>query len=409
MLPVIRNGVTGILGLDPAVIEAARGVGMTEWQRLRRVELPLAAPMLMAGVRTAAVWVIGAATLSTPVGQTSLGNYIFSGLQVQNWVAVLFGCVAAAILALIVDQLLGLIETGVARRSRARVAIGVLALAAGIAAAVPHDDDASSYVIGAKNFSEQYILSALFVDRIAVEGGSASRRTGLGSAIVFEALAAGDIDAYVDYSGTIWANFMGRTDIPPRDRLLREMSEWLGREHGIVMLGPLGFENAYALAMRRDRAAELGVRTIADLAARSNRLTIGADFEFFARPEWPALRDGYGLEFTRRREFQSTFMYQAVATGEVDVITAFSSDGRIAVNDLVVLDDPRGTILPYDAIVLIAAEHANDALLRRALAPLVGAIPVEVMREANYRVDRRDDPEPPVAAARWLALRVLER
>ncbi|HET8698762.1 MAG TPA: ABC transporter permease, partial [Gammaproteobacteria bacterium] len=105
MLPVIRNGVTGILHLDPAVIEAARGVGMTEWQRLKRVELPLAAPMLMAGVRTAAVWVIGAATLSTPVGQTSLGNYIFSGLQVQNWVAVLFGCVAAALLALVADQL----------------------------------------------------------------------------------------------------------------------------------------------------------------------------------------------------------------------------------------------------------------------------------------------------------------
>jgi osmoprotectant transport system permease protein len=407
MLPVIRNGVTGILGLDPAVIEAARGVGMTEWQCLRRVELPLAAPMLMAGVRTASVWVIGAATLSTPVGQTSLGNYIFSGLQVQNWVAVLFGCVAAAGLAFIVDQLLGLIETGVARRSRPRVAIGALALAAGIAAAVPPDDDDSSYTIGAKNFSEQYILSALFVDRIVAEGGSASRRTGLGSAIVFDALKAGDIDAYVDYSGTIWANVMARTDVPPRDRLLREMSEWLGREHGIVMLGALGFENAYALAMRRDRAAELGVRSIADLAARSSQLTVGADFEFFARPEWPALRDGYGLEFARRREFQSTFMYQAAATGEVDVITAFSSDGRIAANDLIVLEDPRGAILPYDAIVLISAEHANDPLLRRALTPLIGAIPVEIMREANYRVDRGDDAEPPVAAARWLGLRVL--
>ena len=217
MLPVIRNGVTGILNLDPALIEAARGVGMTDWQRLKRVELPLAAPMLMAGVRTAAVWVIGAATLSTPVGQTSLGNYIFSGLQVQNWVSVLFGCVAAAALALIVDQLLGLIESGVTTRRRARIAIGALALAAGVAAAaVPRGDGAAgSYVIGAKNFSEQYILSALIVDRIAEEGGVASRRVGLGSAIVFNALAAGDIDAYVDYSGTIWANVMRRTDVPP--------------------------------------------------------------------------------------------------------------------------------------------------------------------------------------------------
>ncbi|HWN36967.1 MAG TPA: ABC transporter permease, partial [Gammaproteobacteria bacterium] len=122
MLPVIRNGVAGILNIDPAVIEAARGVGMTDWQRLWRVELPLAAPLLMAGIRTAAVWVIGTATLSTPVGQVSLGNYIFSGLQLQDWVSVLFGCIAAAVLALVVDQLLGAIETGLARRSRPRVA-----------------------------------------------------------------------------------------------------------------------------------------------------------------------------------------------------------------------------------------------------------------------------------------------
>jgi osmoprotectant transport system permease protein len=409
MLPVIRNGVTGILGLDPALIEAARGVGMTRSQRLMRVELPLAAPMLMAGIRTAAVWVIGAATLSTPVGQTSLGNYIFSGLQVQNWVAVLFGCVAAAALALIVDYLLALIEQGVARRSRARIMVGALVLLAGIASAAASRNgvDAARYVIGAKNFSEQYILSALMADRIAAEGGSAVRRTGLGSAIVFDALAAGDIDAYVDYSGTIWANVMRRVDVPPRERLLREMSEWLSRERGVAMLGTLGFENAYALAMRRDRAAELGIRSIADLAEHSSTLTVGADFEFFARPEWPSLRDGYGLAFANRREFQSTFMYEAVATREVDVITAFSSDGRIAANDLVVLEDPQGAILPYDAIILIAAKRSDDPLLHRALAPLVDAIPVALMREANYRVDRKDEPETPVAAARWLAARAV--
>jgi osmoprotectant transport system permease protein len=121
------------------------------------------------------------------------------------------------------------------------------------------------------------------------------------------------------------------------------------------------------------------------------------------RPEWPALRDSYGLAFGSRREFESTFMYEAVETREVDVITAFSSDGRIAAYDLAVLEDPRGAILPYDAIILIARERANDPLLRRALAPLVGTIPVDLMRDANYRVDRRGDPESPVAAARWLA------
>jgi osmoprotectant transport system permease protein len=116
MLPVIRNTITGIDGVDPALRRAAQGVGMTERQSLFMVELPLALPVIMAGIRTAAVWVIGTATLATPIGQTSLGNYIFSGLQTQNWVFVLFGCVAAALLALAVDLLLSLMERGAAQR-----------------------------------------------------------------------------------------------------------------------------------------------------------------------------------------------------------------------------------------------------------------------------------------------------
>ncbi|HWA61006.1 MAG TPA: ABC transporter permease, partial [Caulobacteraceae bacterium] len=118
VLPILRNAVAGLTGVDPAVREAADGVGMTASQKLWRVEAPLAAPVIMAGVRTAAVWTIGAATLSTPVGQTSLGDYIFSGLQTENWVDVLVGCAASAALALVADQLLGLIEAGVRSRSR---------------------------------------------------------------------------------------------------------------------------------------------------------------------------------------------------------------------------------------------------------------------------------------------------
>lgn len=404
MLPVIRNGVAGILNIDAALVEAARGVGMTEWQRLWRVELPLAAPLIMAGVRTAAVWVIGAATLSTPVGQVSLGNYIFSGLQVQDWVLVLFGCVAAAALALVVDQLLGAIEAGMARRSRWRVAAGVAVLAVGIAvAALPAGQRAAaSYIVGGKSFSEQFILAELMSARITAAGRAAVQRTGLGSAVVFGALANGDIDVYVDYSGTIWANVMRRTDVPRREPMLAQIGAWLDEEHGIVMLGALGFENAYGLAMRRDHAERLGIATIADLAAHAPGLAIGGDFEFFVRPEWEALRAAYGLEFASRREFESTFMYQAVAGGDVDVISAFTSDGRIAADDLLVLADPAGAILPYDAIVLIAPKRAGDAVLRQALAPLVGAIPLALMQEANHRVDRDRDKETPQLAARWL-------
>jgi osmoprotectant transport system permease protein len=365
----------------------------------------------MAGVRTAAVWVIGAATLSTPVGQVSLGNYIFSGLQVQDWVSVLFGCVAAAALALLADQLLAAIELGLAQRSRVRVGAAAALLAVGIAAAaVPASRQAPvSYVVGGKSFSEQFILAELLALQIAGAGGAASQRTGLGSSIAFGALTSGDVDVYVDYSGTIWANVMQRTDVQPREAMLAEIEGWLAKTYGVELLGTLGFENAYGLAMRRDRAQELGIASIADLAAHAGQLSIGGDFEFFARPEWPALRDTYGLAFAGRREFESTFMYQALVSGEVDVITAFTSDGRIAANDLLVLADPAGAILPYDAIVLLAPGRAADPSLRRALEPLIDAIPLTLMQEANYRVDRDSGKETPAAVARWLAGEIAAR
>ncbi|MGH8210683.1 MAG: ABC transporter permease/substrate-binding protein [Steroidobacteraceae bacterium] len=405
MLPILRNGVTGLTNLDPAVIEAARGVGMTNRQRLLRIELPLAAPVLMAGVRTAAVWVIGGATLSTPVGQTSLGNYIFSGLQVQDWVSVLFGCVAAVALALCADQLLGLIEVGVATR-RPRIAwLGLSVLLAGVGAAGAGSWAAAgqpAYVVGAKNFAEQYILAALMTDRIRKEGSAATARADLGSVIAFRALASNALDAYVDYSGTVWSTIMGRHDALPRRQMLQEMTAQLRKDYGVVLLGALGFENAYALAMRRERAEALGIRTIADLAQRAPELRIGGDFEFFARAEWQALRKRYGLRFREQRQFQPTFLYRAVTTNEVDVISAASSDGRIRAYDLIALEDPQQVIPPYDAIVLVSPARASDPVLRRALEPLVGAIPIDLMREANYMVDRDNDRVPPSQAARWL-------
>lgn len=403
MLPVLRNSLTGILGIDPALIQAARGVGMTPRQSLFLVELPLAMPVIMAGIRTSAVWVIGTATLSTPIGQTSLGNYIFAGLQTQNWVFVLFGCFAAALLALAVDQFLAMMERGLAARRRASIAAGAIGLACILLAAlVPNLGRAPSYyVIGAKPFTEQYILSALMQQRLGAAGLSASRRDGLGSTVAFNALAAGEIDAYVEYTGTIWANYMKRSDTLPREQMLAEVHNWL-KERGIVVPGALGFENAYALAMTRSRAEGLGITGIPALAAQSPGLAIGGDYEFFGRPEWLALRDAYGLRFRDERQMQSTFMYQAVAAGELDVIAAYSSDGRVARYDLVILDDPKQAIPPYDAVLLVSPRRANDRALLAALRPLVGAIDIALMQQANLRADRTENKETPAAAARWL-------
>jgi osmoprotectant transport system permease protein len=367
------------------------------------VELPLALPVMMAGIRTAAVWVIGTATLSTPIGQTSLGNYIFAGLQTQNWVFVLFGCFAAAALALLVDQLLALVETGIRNRSRVRAAlggIGVLALVA--ATLVPSlARSQSTYIVGAKTFTEQYVLAALMAQRLRVAGLSASSREGLGSNVVFDALASNDIDVYVDYSGTLWANQFHRTDVKPRAELLADLRATLAQQN-ITLLGELGFENAYAMVMPKKRADALGVRSIADLASRAGTMSIAGDYEFFSRPEWAGLQKAYGLSFRAQRQMQPDFMYAAVASGEVDVIAGYTSDGLIAKYDLVVLDDTKHAIPPYDAIVLISPKRAADQVLRTALTPLLGRIDIATIREANLRASGNDADSSPDAVAKWL-------
>ncbi|WP_129792815.1 ABC transporter permease/substrate-binding protein [Sphingosinicella sp. CPCC 101087] len=406
LLPILRNGIAALRNLDPDLIEAADGLGMTGRQRLRLVELPLGAPVILAGIRTASVWTIGAATLATTVGQPSLGNLIFSGLQTENWVRVLVGCAAAAGLALVVDGLLGLVETGLARRSRRRVGLGLAGIAAGLAFAVaplPATGPATeTMIVGAKNFSEQYILARVIEQRLEAAGLRTGRRDNLGSTVAYQALAAGDVAVYVDYAGTLWANILGRRDTPPPEEMRSVLARELRARDGVRLLGALGFENAYALAMRRDRAEALGIRTLDDLARHAPRLRLAADLEFLSRPEWRAVRDAYGLTFAEQRSYSPTFMYRAIAGGSAEVITAFSSDGRIAALDLVILADPRRALPSYDALLLLAPDHADDLRLVGALRPLIGALPVDRMRRANLMVDRDEDKRTPAEAACWL-------
>lgn len=408
LLPILRNAVTAQANLDPGVIEAAEAMGMTAGQKLRLVQAPLAAPFVMAGIRTAAVWTIGAATLATTIGQRSLGDPIFAGLQTQNWALVLAGCLAAAALALAVDGALGLVEHGLSTRRRWMWLTGAALLLAGILAATAPlwSRGERTVVIGAKNFSEQFILARLIGHRLERAGYRVTYREGLGSAVAFAAVAGGDIDVYVDYTGTIWNGAMRRTDVPPRDAMTAAIAEWTQAERGVRLIGALGFENAYAFAMRGDDARRRGIRTLDDLARASPALVLGSDLEFLERPEWAAVRRAYPLRFRRATPYSPTFMYRALASGSADVISAFSSDGRIAADRLTVLTDPKGATPGYDAILLAAPARANDARFAAALAPLVGRIPVAAMREANYLVDRDADKASPDQAARWLERRL---
>jgi osmoprotectant transport system permease protein len=182
--------------------------------------------------------------------------------------------------------------------------------------------------------------------------------------------------------------------------VLADMKTWLAKEHGIVLLGDLGFENAYALAMPRAKAASLGIRSIADLARHAATMSVAGDYEFFGRPEWAALRSAYGLTFRQQRQMQPEFMYEAVSYGDVDVIAGYTSDGRLAQFNLTVLADPKAAIPPYHAVLLLSPRRANDSALNSALRPLIGAVDVALMQQANLRAGSGG--ASPSEAARWL-------
>jgi len=406
LLPILRNTVSGLASISPALTEAARAVGMTSRQQLLRVELPLATPMILAGVRTAAAWTVGMATLATPVGSLSLGNYIFGGLQTRNYAAVLVGCSAAACLALVLDAVLALLAAGLANRRRGRVlgaAFCLLVLYGYVTVSLALPLLAASrqpLVVGAKNFTEQYVLSEILAQHLRNSSGRRVRvRSSLGSSVAFEALRHGQIDAYVEYSGTLWTTVLQNSGpLPARDTVLAEVRSRLEDNYGIRVMAKLGFENAYALAMRRARAKRLGVSTLSDLTRCAGDLSLGTDYEFLERPAWKAIAHTYALSFASKRAMDPSLMYDAVHQGSVDVISAFTTDPRIAAYDLVLLADDRGVIPPYDAVILVGPRVWRlDSKSARLLASLEGSIDVQEMRHMNLRIDREHESPAKVA------------
>ena len=397
MLPMVRNTVTGLEAVAEDVVEAARGIGMSPGQILTRVRLPLALPVIIAGIRTAAVWTVGLATLSTLVGATSLGNYIFTGLQTRNLVAVTVGSIAAAVMAVILDAIIGGMqwlaenrnnEAAAGRYRKVFAAVcGALALGLGVSAWSLLPEPEADFTIGGKGFTEQHIIAGLLAAELEAAGFRVEQRLGLGTQVIFEATASNTVDAYLEYSGTVWANVMNRNDNPGRAAVLEEVIDHVETGVGMKVIGPAGFQNLYALAMRKDRARELGVSSIEDLIPIARQLVAGGDLEFFGRPEWIAVRDAYGIDFARKLTFDTTLMYTAVDEGQVDLITAYTSDGRIAHFDLLVLEDPRNAMLPYDGFLLASGEAARNPGFTAALSAVAGRISDEVMREANRIVD----------------------
>lgn len=397
MLPIVRNTVTGLEAVAEEVVEAARGIGMSSIQILIRVRLPLALPVIIAGIRTAAVWTVGLATLSTLVGATSFGNYIFTGLQTRNLVSVCVGSLAAALMAILLDSLIGGMQWLAENRNQhgldkkfklVKTSLSLaLLLAVAFSAYSLLPEPKPDFVVGGKGFTEQYIIAGLLKAELEDAGFIVDQRLGLGTEVVYSATANETIDIYLEYTGTIWANRMGNTENPGRESVLLGVTEHVERRDGMINIGTVGFQNLYALAMHKDRATELGVSTIEDLIPIASELVAAGDLEFFGRPEWATLRDTYNIDFAEKLTFDATLMYEAIFEKQVDLISAYTSDGRVAAYDLQILEDSRNAMLPYDGILLASRGAAQNSIFMKTMQALVNKISDDEMRQANRIVD----------------------
>ena len=419
LLPIIRTTVAGMTGVDRSLVEAGTALGMTPRQLLVQVELPLAAPAILAGIRVAAVIGVGTATIAAAVGAGGLGEYIFRGLSMVEPTVILAGAVPAALLALAVDGALLLAER-IARRRRQPLrvvavgALAVLVLVAGIVAVAwaRSSPRGATIRVGSKNFTEQIILGELLAQHIERSTGLAvERRLNLGGTFICDrALRSGDIDVYVEYTGTAdTAVFKHPTDTDPARVLDRVKQSYAAA--GLAMLPPLGFENTFAILVRGDDARRLRLTTIEDAAPHTSSWRAGFGYEFLQRADgFPGLRDRYGLRFGGApTAMDLSLIYRALAQKQVDLIAGDATSGLISAYDLVMLQDNRRYFPPYDAVPI-----ARGAMLlarpdvRRALESLAGRITVDDMRRMNRAVDA-DRRDPADVAGEFLARLERER
>ena len=412
LLPIIRNTVTGILNVDPNVREAAVAMGMTGGQVLRQVELPLAMGVIVTGIRVATVIAVGVTTIAAAVGAGGLGVYIFRGLRQYDNNLLLAGALSAALLALAADSLLGLVERQFSFETQRSVVARRLALAVAVVLIVggavfwlgrstPLSE--SRIAVGSKDFTESALLAEIVAQMLEERGVSVERRFELGGNLPHEALVAGTLDIYPEYTGTSFTAILQHAPITdPRAVYDRVRQEYADR-FKIEVSQPLGFENTFAILVRGEDARRLNLKTISNAATEASRWRAGFGQDFMSRADgYPGFSKTYGLKFAEVREMDLSLTYIALSSRQVDLIAGNSTEGRIATLDLFQLADDRRYFPPYEAVYLVREDSlARVPALQEVLAKLANAISTDEMRRLNYEIDgeKRDPKE---VAKEWI-------
>jgi osmoprotectant transport system permease protein len=382
LLPIVHNTYTGISNVDPAIREAGQGMGMTDSQLLWKVEVPLALGTIFAGIRVATVIGVGVATIAAAIGAGGLGMYIFRGVSMVDSRVILAGAIPAAALALIADFGLGAVER---RLSKIFVALCLCV----VLTSCSHPD---RIVVGSKNFTEQVLLGELVAQQIERKTNlEVDRRLNLGGSLVcHDALIAGQIDAYVEYSGTALTAILKLPPSSDAAGVYDAVKAAYESRFGAEWTEPLGFNNTFAIIVRTADAQRWNLKTISDAAPHTTNWTAGFGYEFMERPDgFPGLAKLYNLRFPASpRVMDLGLTYKAAAEHQVDFIAGNSTDGLIDVLGLTVLEDDKKYFPPYDAAPVIRkAVLMKHPEVREALRQLGGKISAEQMRRMNYAVD----------------------
>ena len=407
LLPIIRNTVTGILGVDKNVREAAVAMGMTDWQVLRQVEIPLAMSVILTGVRVAVVITIGVAIIAAEVGAGGLGEYIFRGLRSNDNRLLLAGAVPSALMALLADFGFGLIEKrfdpNASRQGRPlrTLALAVLLIGAsiiGYAAWRGLQRRASSstaqVTVASKDFTESILLAEIVAQMLEANNVQVERKFALGGNLAHTALVNSQIDLYPEYTGTSFTAILQHQPITDPKAVYDQVKREYASQFKVEVSTPLGFENTFAILVRGDDARRLSLKTISDAAPHAPKWQAGFGHDFIVRPDgYPGFSSAYGLKLAAVSEMSLDLTYQALASRQVDLIAGNSTDGRIAALDLVQLVDDRHYFPPYEAVFLTRKDSISRVNgLGEILQKLAGAISTDEMRKLNYEVDgaRRD-------------------
>ena len=417
LLPIIRNTFTGISSVDPAIRDAGRGMGMTDRQLLFQVELPLAMGVIIAGVRVATVICVGTATIAAAIDAGGLGRYIFRGLRANDNLLILAGALPAALIAIGADLALGFVERrfqfgGVFKaKSKKLLGLGAIALLAVLAAAYFFAAPGGKRIaVGSKDFSEQVILGEILAHAIEAKTDlQVERRFDLGGNLAHEALVAGEIDVYAEYTGTALLSILQDKPLKDPQEVYRRVAAEYAKRFDLIWTEPLGFNNTFAILVRGDDARKLNLKTVSDAARVSAQWRAGFGQDFMSRADgYPGFARTYGFHFQEIREMDLSLTYRALAEKQVDLIAGNSTDGLISRYGLAQLADDRKYFPPYDAVPVVRqATLAKYPELRAILKQLGGILTVDEMRKLNYAIDGEKRSPKDVARGFLIEKRVL--